>query len=92
MVVSVILQGSTEVSYLMVVSNHLRMGDVHTCGEELNVYLQDFDNWGRPVIPPVEGCPEPVFDPDYFFDGSTGRDWLCLQSARNGKTGECQAH
>lgn len=54
-----------------------------SCAEELSIHLQDFDNWKRPVIPPVQNCPETVFDPDYFVDASTGSNWICLNNGSN---------
>lgn len=71
-------QGNTQIIYYLRPSNHITVGEVVDCAAELNVYLQNFYNWGYPVIPPVSDCPQPVFDPNYFFDGSTGHDWVCL--------------
>lgn len=72
------LQGSTQVSYALTTSADATIADVYSCADELSTYLRDFDNWGLSVIPPVQNCPHPVFDPQQFFDGTTGRDWLCL--------------
>ncbi len=49
-----------------------------SCAAELSVYLQDFDNWEEPIIPPEPDCPIPVFDPEYFVDVSTGNNWFCV--------------
>lgn len=74
---STLLQGVLDVSYVLEAANNVAISNLTNCAGELSIYLQDFDNWGRPVVPPVQGCPEPVFDPDHFFDGPTGNDWIC---------------
>lgn len=71
-------QGVSDSSYLLEASSDVTISNLTSCAVELRVYLEDFDNWGRPVIPPVQDCPEVVFDPDHFFDGSTGSNWVCL--------------
>ena len=53
-----------------------------SCGGELSLYLQNFDNWNDPIIPPEPGCPVPVYDPEYFVDGSTGgSNWSCVDTS-----------
>ena len=74
-------------TYALATSAEATIAHVYSCADELTAYLQDFDNWGLPVIPPVDGCPHPVFDPQYFEDGRTGNDWLCLTSTGSRNTG-----
>lgn len=66
-----------DVSYLLEAANHVTISNLTSCADELSVYLQVFDNWGRPIVPPFQDCAEPFFDPDYFFDGPTGDEWVC---------------
>lgn len=56
----------------------MAISNLTSCAEELSSHLQDVDNWGRPVVPPVQDCPEVVFDPDYFFEAFNGSNWICL--------------
>ena len=57
----------------------MKLDEVYTCADEVNVYLQDFTNWYFPIFPLVPGCPRPVFEPGYFVDGSTEYDWTCVE-------------
>jgi len=54
------------------------ISNLSSCAGELSVYLQNFDNWDEPIIPPEPGCPVPVYDPEYFTEGSTG--WFCMNT------------
>lgn len=71
-------QGATDVSYLLEAASHVTISNLTSCGGELSIHLQDFNNWGRPVVPPVQDCPEPVFDPDYFFGEPFDNNWVCV--------------
>ena len=78
------LKGTSILEYFLEAGSHVSISNVSSCAGELSVYLQDFDNWGQPIIPPEPGCPVPVFEPEYFVDGSTGDDWICV-GANKGK-------
>lgn len=58
-------------------ASHVAISNLTSCAKEVSIHLQDFDNWGRPIVPPVSGCPEPVFDPDNFFERPSGNNWIC---------------
>lgn len=73
-----IIQGRSDVTYFLEAASDVTISNLTSCAGELNIHLQDFDNWGRPIIPPVQGCPDVVYDPDKFFDDSTGSNWVCL--------------
>ena len=55
--------------------NYVIMADIYDCADEVSAYLQDFTNWGTPVIPPVEDCPPVIFDPQYFSEND--QKWVC---------------
>ena len=58
----------------------MHISNMSACGGELNLYLQNFDNWDKPIIPPEPDCPVPIYDPEYFVDGSTGSNWFCIDT------------
>jgi hypothetical protein len=76
------IQGSTKLDYFLEAGSHVSISNVSSCAGELSDYLQDFDNWGQPIIPPEPGCPLPVFEPEYFFAGSTGNNWFYVSVSK----------
>lgn len=85
-------QGAVNVFCLLEAATHVTVSNLTSCGEELSAYLQDFDNWSRPIIPPVQNCPESVFEPEYFIDGSTGKKWICLSKGTDNTTYYMEGH
>ncbi len=56
----------------------MSISNLTSCAGEMSAYLQDFDHWQQPIIPPVEDCATPIFDPGYFYEGSDGQTWFCV--------------
>jgi hypothetical protein len=85
----VLFQGRTDAAYLLEADSHVSISNLTSCAGELSVHLQDLYNWGQPVIPPVQDCPQPVFEPNYFVDGSSGNSWICVSANTGELTSVC---
>ena len=50
------------------------------CGGLVSEYLADHSNWNQPILPPVSGCVNLVFDPEEFTENQRG--WFCVDSRK----------
>ena len=72
----------------MVIANTITFGpdDVYTniddCALEISNYINNHDNWKKPILPGEDGCSDMGFDPERFDFGSAR--WIC-PSITNGK-------
>jgi hypothetical protein len=57
-------------------TDHLLFDDVHSCANEMFLFLVYHTNWDSlPLLPQQPGCPALVFAPPVFYHN--GESWQC---------------
>lgn len=56
-------------------SSGMTFDQVSACAQEVSAYLSDHVSWGDPILEPVPGCPDLIFNPAVFEEKE--QEWIC---------------